>query len=276
MQQYNVGNGNIEKVVGLIFAGNIPLVGFHDMLCALVCGFQVRIKLSSKDRVLMTYVLDVLKKINKSIADRVECVEKLKGCDAVIATGSNLSANYFQKYFYNIPHIIRKHRNSVAIINGKEVQHQLRALADDVFMYFGLGCRNVSKLYIPKAYNLTELIEIFNEAYPDIIHHTKYRNNFDYQLAILLLNGVKFYQGHNVLILPEHKVSSPLACLYYEEYSDHIQLREMIDENQHHIQAICSAETIEGISTLQMGSLQRPSLFEYADNVDTMQFLINI
>ncbi len=276
LEHYRVDNRGRTKNIGLILAGNVPMVGFHDLLCVLACGHKALVKVSSKDQAMMSFALYCLKKFDSIFSDLFVCVERLSGYDAVIATGSNLSASYFNKYFHHVPHIVRHHRNSVAILNGAETPDDLFLLADDVFRYFGLGCRNVSKIYVPPKYDPTTLIDVFNEAYAGIMQHTKYKNNYDYQLAMFLLNGIQFYQGENLLLMQEQKIASPMACLYYEEYSDIRTLKERLAQSDHLIQAISSAARLEGIETVPFGKLQQPSLFDYADKVDTMQFLIDL
>ena len=256
------------KIVGIVMAGNIPLVGFHDMLCAFITGHKAHIKASSKDEVLVKHLVDVMSTWNEEIKDLIVFSEMLKGCDAYIATGSNNSAGYFEYYFAKYPHIIRRNRTSVAILTGNETNEDLDKLADDVYLYFGLGCRNVTKLYIPEGYDFIPLLTAFKK-YNYLADHHKYKNNYDYNLAILLLNK-KFYMSNESLLLAEDaSLFSPISQLNYEFYTNRDRLIISLKQNE-------NLQCIAGKDFIPFGETQKPSLYDYADGVDTMQFLTTL
>jgi hypothetical protein len=260
--------------IGLILAGNIPLVGFHDFLSVFVSGHHAQLKLSSRDEVLMKYILENLINIEPTSNDHFEVVERLNGFDAVIATGSNNTSRYFDYYFGKCPNIIRKNRNSVAILTGAENREDLKKLSNDVFDYFGLGCRNVTKLFVPFGYDFKELLQVFdeNEAIRD---HHKYKNNYDYNYAIYLLNKDEILVSENVILKEDPSYLSRIACLHFEYYEKKTQLRDRLvfDENQ--IQCIASADgnLLDMNIEVSFGQTQQPGLTDYADGVDTMAFL---
>jgi len=252
------------KKVGLVMAGNIPLVGFHDWLCIFLSGHQAVIKPSSKDAVLIKHLLDTLAGWDKAVAVQTQQAEMLKGCDAYIATGSNNSARYFDYYFSKYPHIIRRNRTSVAILDGTETATELERLADDVYLYFGLGCRNVTKVFVPPGYNFVPLLEAARK-YESFADHNKYRNNYDYQLALLLLNN-RFYMTNNSLLLVESEpVFSPVSQLNYGFYTDKPALVASL-QNSPDIQCIVGKEFIP------FGQTQCPALGDFADGLDTLRF----
>lgn len=257
------------KRVGLILAGNIPLVGFHDFLAVLISGNTAVMKLSSKDTVLLSWLIGKLLTIEPAFRDRIEIAERLQGFDAVIATGSDNSSRYFDYYFGKYPHIIRKNRTSVAILTGQETNEQIAALGPDVFSYFGLGCRNVSKLFVPYGYDFGTLLRPWEPLNP-IIHHHKYCNNYDYQKSILLVNCVPFLDNGFVLLRESDKMVSPISVLYYETYSDATDLEEKISRNADKIQCITGTHPL---ATVPPGHTQSPALTDYADQVDTLAFL---
>lgn len=265
-----------EKAVGLIFAGNLPLVGFHDLLAVLISGFKAQVKLSSDDQVLNLYLIDQLIQIEPAFADRIAVVARIEGFDAIIATGSDNSARYFDYYFANYPHIIRKNRNGVALLNGKETSEQLNALGEDIFSYFGLGCRNVAKIFVPKGYDFVHFFEgIAN--FSDVAMHHKYNNNYDYNKSIYLINGDKHLDNGFLLVKPDAGLSSPLAVLFYEEYDSSVELLNRIHELEPGIQCLVGGADVESsslnIPIVPFGQSQFPSLMDYADRVNTLAFL---
>jgi hypothetical protein len=257
------------KTVAIVAAGNIPFVGFHDLMCVLLAGHRALIKLSSKDAFLMNFVIEKLKTIEDGFADRVIVAEQLKNFDAVIATGSDNTSRYFEYYFGKYPHIIRKNRTSVGILDGNEDPETLAALGFDVFSYFGLGCRNVSKLFVPMDFRFDQLFPAW-EKYQPIIHHHKYCNNYDYQKAILLVNQQPFLDNGFVLVQESDRLVSPISVVYFERYSDLTQLRERLSTVQDKIQVI---EGNQSVCDVPFGKSQQPQLEDYADKVDTMKFL---
>lgn len=262
----------LPKTVALVTAGNIPLVGFHDVLAVLICGHHVQIKLSSKDSVLMKFMLSKLVDFEPELGNRINTTERLSNFDAVIATGSDNSSRYFEYYFGKYPHIIRKNRTSVAILNGTETRDQLNTLGNDIFNYFGLGCRNVSKLYVPDGYKFDTLFESW-ETFKDVIHHHKYCNNYDYQKSILLVNSVPFLDNGFVMLQQSDRIVSPISVIYYDFYKDENQLNEKITLVKDKIQVVVGKPPL---GTVEFGEAQSPGLCDYADNVDTMQFLSSI
>ena len=256
------------KIVGIVMAGNIPLVGFHDMLCAFITGHKAHIKASSKDEVLIKHLVDVMATWNEDVKGLIIFSEMLKGCDAYIATGSNNSAGYFEYYFAKYPNIIRRNRTSVAILTGDETNEDLDRLADDVYLYFGLGCRNVTKLYIPEGYDFIPLLTAFKK-YNYLADHHKYKNNYDYNLAILLLNKKFYMSNESILLAEEASLFSPISQLNYEFYTDWDRLTNSLKQNE-------NLQCIAGKGFIPFGETQKPSLYDYADGVDTMQFLTTL
>jgi len=265
---------NIPKNVGLILAGNIPLVGFHDFLSVLVTGHNVLIKTSSNDQFLLPFLAKYIIAIEPKFTNKITFIEgKLENFDAVIATGSNNTARYFEYYFKDKPSIIRKNRNSVAILNGKETKEQLIALGEDIFRYFGLGCRNVSKLFVPKGYSFTAFFEAIFE-YQDIIHYEKYANNYDYNKAVFLMSNFKLLDNGFLTLKEDTSYASPISSVFYEFYEniDDLQIRLQTESEQ--IQCIVSRNLVE--NSINFGQTQKPNLWDYADNVDTISFLLTI
>ena len=257
--------------VGLILSGNIPMVCFHDILCVLASGNRALIKLSSQDQKLIPYVLDKLREIEPAFDQQITYIERLKDFDAVIATGSNNTSRYFDYYFSKVPHIIRKNRNSIAVLDGNESSDQLRALGHDIFDYFGLGCRNVSKLYVPKGYDFRNFFESIEDFKPVADHH-KYNNNYDYNKSIFLVNQDKHLDNGFLLLKEDTRIASPLAVVYYEEYEDLKLLEQELTANESLIQCLISGTELHR-SSLDFGQSQQPRLWDYADGVDTMRFL---
>lgn len=262
--------------VGLVLAGNIPLVGFHDWLCTFVSGHRAQLKLSEKDAYLLPYLLQVLTSFDVRVADYYQVVQKLENFDAVIATGSNNSARYFKAYFGKKPHIIRQNRNAVAVLDGSETTEQLAALGNDVFQYFGLGCRNVSKLYVPDGYDFTPLLEALHE-YREIVLHPKYRNNFDYNYALFILNKAQFQANGCVILHEDPAIASRIACLHYETYPDVPSVAAQLKARQSEIQCVVAAPGLPlDFPTFPFGHAQQPALWDYADGVDTLAFLADL
>lgn len=262
------------KTVGLIMAGNIPLVGLHDLLSVLISGHKTQVKLSSKDEVLMKKVIDFLIKEQPELADRITCTERLTNLDAAIVTGSNTTAQYFKTYFKEIPHIIRQNRTSVAVLDGQESPEEIQALAQDLFTYFGLGCRNVTKLFLPKGYSLNILFESFY-AYKELINHHKYANNYDYYQTIYLMNLVPFFENGFAILKEDPGYFSPVAVAYFEFYSDTKKLSEKLKNDQEQIQCVVTHMDLD-LSTVPFGKAQAPNLTDYADGVNTLAFLDKI
>ena len=253
------------KKVGIVMAGNIPLVGFHDFLCGFVSGHELFLKLSSKDDVLLKHLISKMTEWDAEVEEVVHVSDRIKDCDAYIATGSNNSARYFEQYFGKYPSIIRKNRTSVAILEGDETEEEMGLLARDVFSYFGLGCRNVTQLCVPEGYDFTKLIDVFCK-YEDLILHNKYKNNFDYYLAIYLLNKVPFLTNNSMLLVENEIPFSAVAVLHYRRYANKEQLVEELKKSD-------DIQTIVGRNFTSFGKAQKPSLSDYADGVDTMNFL---
>lgn len=261
-----------QKKIGLILAGNIPAVGFHDVLSCLISGHYALIKASDKDSILISHLLSKLVEIEPAFAQQFEFTEQLKTMEAVIATGSNNTSRYFHTYFGKYPHIIRNHRNSVAVLTGQESDASLFELGKDVFTYFGLGCRNVSKIYIPEGYNLNALLESLHQ-YNEIIHHHKYKNNFDYNIALYLLNKVTYVNNGCIILLEDKRLASRIASLHYEYYHDEDALTSRLQEDALHIQCVVSEKALPHWVTFKPGTSQRPLLNDYADGADTLAFL---
>jgi len=260
----------ISKRVGLILAGNIPLVGFHDVISVVLSNHTPVIKLSSKDRYMIPFLL---RKWNDFSDGNVEFefVEKLENFDAVIATGSNNTARYLEYYFKDKLNIIRKNRTSVAVLKGDETPEELQLLAKDIFQYFGLGCRNVTRLLIPDDFLLDRLFESFVE-FKEIINHHKYANNYDYNRAIYLLNQEKFWDNNFVMLKEDEKLFSPLSVINFSRYSSLDDVKSFIAENEENIQCVVAKAEL-GLESVELGQAQNPGLDTYADNVDTMKFL---
>jgi hypothetical protein len=261
-----------SKNIALILAGNIPLVGFHDFLSVLISGNTVLVKTSSNDQHLLPFLAKYIIAIEPKFADKITFVEgKLENFDAVIATGSNNTARYFEYYFKDKPSIIRKSRNSVAVLSGKETKAQLIALGEDIFRYFGLGCRNVSKLFVPKGYSFNAFFEAIFE-YQDVIHYEKYANNYDYNKAVFLMSNFKLLDNGFLTLKEDKSAASPISSVFYEFYEDLNELQTRLEGQSEQIQCIVSDNLIE--NSIDFGQTQHPQLWNYADNVDTISFLL--
>ncbi len=275
LQKYSVTPRN--KTIGLIFAGNIPLVGFHDFLCCYLSGCKMKIKLSSKDEVLFPFLLQLLQDIDPAINERIELVEKLQDYDAVIATGSNNTNRYFEYYFKNYPKILRANRNSVAILTGQESDEELQLLADDIFLYFGFGCRNVSKLYVPVGYDLSMLFPRF-EKYKWLHGHSKYRNNYDYNRTLLLMNQTPHLANEFLMLTESEQIPSAIGTLNYQYWHDERILMSQLKQHKESLQCIVSSQPHHwgGLSEASFGRAQHPALNDYADGIDTLAFLLSL
>lgn len=269
VSDYHIPSTNDSpQKVGIVMAGNIPMVGFHDLLCVFLTGHRAFIKPSSKDDVLIPFLVRKMIEWNAEAGHYLVLSEMLKGCDAYIATGSNNSAKHFEYYFRNQPNLIRKNRTSVAILTGSESSDELERLADDVHLFFGLGCRNVTKVYVPHNYDFIPLLDAFNK-YHYLINHDKYKNNYDFNLAILILNKREYMTNGSLLLVEEASVFSPISQLNYEYYEDVQALRNSLKESQD-IQAIVGKEDVA------FGDAQCPDICTFADGVDTIRFLLKL
>jgi len=270
--KYDLKYNSSNKVVAVIMAGNIPLVGFHDFLSVLISGNTFLGKLSSDDALLLPAIAEILLIIQPKFEPFIRfTLEKIKDIDAVIATGSNNTARYFEYYFGKYPHIIRKNRNSIAILSGDETAADMVELADDIFMYYGLGCRNVSKLYIPSSFDLKLLLAHF-EGYERVKNHSGYFNNYEYNKAIYLINSVPHLDNGFLIVKEDKSLTSPVAVLHFERYSDIDTLAELLQTHTDQIQCIVSKKG-QWDGSFPFGAAQYPEVNDYADGVDTLQFL---
>lgn len=267
--------GHPAKTIGLVMAGNLPLVGFHDWLCVFVSGNKALVKLSEKDKQLLPLLI---KKMGDWAFESWEYTEflsetdHLKGIDAVIATGSNNTARYFEQYFGKYPNVIRRNRNGVGVLTGLETTADLLALGNDVFSYFGLGCRNVSKLYVPAGYNFEPLLETFHE-YREIVLHDKYKNNFDYNMTLFLMGQRPFLNNGCVMLVEDNSLQSRIASIHYEFYTDLKVLASELIARKEDIQCVVGSIPLDGIPVIPFGTSQQPGLNDYPDGVDIMSFL---
>jgi hypothetical protein len=263
-----------NKNVGVIMAGNIPVVGFHDFLCVLISGNSFIGKTSSQDKILLPFLADKLVEIEPGFKNKIHFTEGLlKQIDAVIATGSNNSANYFEYYFGKYPNIIRKNRNSVAVLGGKETNDELKKLGDDIFSYFGLGCRNVSKIYIPEGYDLDHIFKNLLD-HAEVINNNKYANNYQYNRTIYLLNSIRFFENNFLILKEDQSISSPISVVFFEYYKDMKAINERLKKDENLLQCIASNLDITGV--IPLGATQSPNVWDYADNVDTLSFLTRL
>ncbi|WP_421920374.1 acyl-CoA reductase [Marinifilum sp.] len=276
LKSYDTAGESTGIKVAVIMAGNIPMVGFHDMMCVLLCGHTFIGKLSSKDNQLLDFIAKLLIHINPEfeilIQFNIGQLNNSIGFDALIATGSNNSARYFDAYFSRYPNIIRKNRNAVAVISGKESSEEIHALGDDIFMYFGLGCRNVSKLYLPEGYDVKQLFEHWT-GFAFAIDHSKYANNYEYQRSLLLMNKINHFDNGFLLLTENKDIASPVGVVYYEFYSELNDIELKLKQDSDKIQCIVGTVLSKAIP---FGKAQTPQLWEYADDVDTMHFLTKI
>lgn len=262
-----------SKTIALVAAGNIPLVAFHDILCVLITGNKLQIKLSEKDKFLYPFLLDKLIEFNEDFKDKIEIKERLENFDAIIATGSNNTAKHFEYYFKKYKHIIRRNRNSIAILDGNETQKDFDNLGHDIFDFYGLGCRNVSKIFIPKNYDILKLREGLAK-HIGVNQHNQYMNNLDYQRTVYLMNQIPLIDIDFVNITENKSMHSPISCLHFEYYDTIHDVQKIINEEKENIQCIVGNVAIDNI--IPFGKSQQPTLNDYADNVDTIKFILEI
>jgi hypothetical protein len=268
-EKYRLPRNNTDpKKIGIIMAGNIPLVGFHDLLCVFLTGHYAVIKLSSKDQALLKHLIEKMKTQSHALDPFFTVQDIIKGCDAYIATGSNNSSRYFEYYFSKYPHIIRKNRTSVAILNGKETTNELIKLSDDIHQFFGLGCRNVTKLFVPAGYDFVPLLDALKK-YSYLADHHKYKNNYDYNLAIHILNNRYFMSSSSMLLVEDQALFSRIGQLHFEYYTDKKTLKENLEKNN-------QIQALTGEGYLPFGVAQCPSLDTFADGINTIAFLKGI
>lgn len=274
LEQFTAGKNlspSEPKTVGLVMAGNIPMVGFHDLLSVLLAGHKAMIKLSSQDTALMVFLINSIKEIEPAFAERIQVIERLQGMDATIATGSDNSARYFKHYFAKNPHIIRQNRTSVAVIRGDESAESIKALGNDIFLYYGLGCRNVSKIYVPEGYDFIPFIDALM-SYEPVLDHHKYRNNYDYNKSIYLVNREPHLDSGFFMMRESEELVSPISVIFYETYANPAELDLKLAINKDKIQCTVSEHGwYEG--SIAFGAAQQPALWDYADGVDTLEFL---
>ncbi len=270
---YNISEST-SKTLAIVMAGNIPMVGFHDLLCGFISGYHTKIKCSSKDEVLIPALISIMESIDPYSKTYFQKVDRLKGFDAVIATGGNTAGVHFEYYFSKYPHIIRKNRSSVAILDGSESKEEIHDIGADIFDYFGLGCRSISKIYVPQDFNTDRLFEGIVD-YKGVIHHNKYKNNYDYNSATLILTKQKFLTNDFLILQENNQLASRIACLHYERYSDVKVVTDQINKDKERLQCVSSKNPLDGWQHIPLGQCQRPSLDDYADMIDTMDFLIN-
>ena len=269
-------NFNIKslKTVAIIMAGNIPLVGFHDFICVLVTGHNVLVKQSSNDKHLLPFLTQYLASIEPSFKDKIKFTDqKLKNFDAAIATGSNNTSRYFEYYFRNKPNIIRKNRNSIAVLTGQESKNQLEDLSEDIFRYYGLGCRNVSKLFVPEKYNFNLFFEAIYKWHP-MINENKYANNYDYNKAVYLMSGTELLENGFLMLKEDKSYTSPIATLFYETYDNIENLKKRLYDDEDKIQCVVSNGLFD--TEINFGDTQKPKLWDYSDGIDTVDFLLKI
>ncbi len=265
---YHLDDNIDEKNIGIVMAGNIPLVGFHDFLSVFISGHKQSIKLSSKDDILLKHLVEKMTVWDPEIQKKIQFAEMLRGCDAYITTGSNNSARYFEQYFSKYPGIIRQNRTAVAILTGNEKAEELADLSDDVHQYFGLGCRNITKLYVPAGYDFVPMLKAFDN-YKYLGDHHKYKNNYDYQLSIALLNNIYYMTNGSILLIENDAIFSAISRLNYSFYEDIEKVQMALIGNE-------DIQCIAGYNGFAFGQAQNPSLMDYADGVDTMQFLLTL
>ena len=272
-EKYNLNNGKLcNKKVKIIAAGNIPLVCFHDIFCVIMAGCRLVVKPSSKDRLLTHAVLEIIKTINPALADRVEeeDAERIP-FDAIIATGSNNSARYFDYYFSKYPNIIRSNRSSVAVLSGNETDNDYQLLGDDIFAYFGLGCRSVSKIYVPVGFNYDLFFKgIYSKS--DVMSNAKYSDNYTYNKAVYLMSGADILDNGFLILKKDTGLSSPVGVIFSEEYDDINVLAANLTQNADKLQCVVSKSDIQGIKTVKFGQSQHPAIDDFADGVNTIEF----
>ena len=274
LSDYNT-NPETTKKIGIVMAGNIPMVGFHDLMCVLMSGHELHAKLSSQDKTLLSFFSKVLMYIDSGFEEKLYFhKESLKHCDAYIATGTNNSARYFEHYFGKYPNIIRRNRNSIAVLDGTESQETLKEIGKDIFDYFGMGCRNITKLYVPENYDFDQFFKAIYD-YHDIVNHSKYGNNYDYNKAIYLMGSLDLLDNGFVLLKEDQHIASPVGVLFYEYYKDINSLSDELKARDNDIQCIVATNK-SFFRQVAPGMAQCPAVNEYADGIDTMAFLANL
>lgn len=273
ISRYEINKELKSGIVGVIMAGNIPLVGAHDLIMVYLSGYKASVKCSSKDSVLPKLFVELLNAADPISKGRIQIVEKLKECDAVLATGSNNTHRYFEYYFGKKPHVFRNNRNGVAILNGEETDEQLQKLGYDIFHHFGMGCRNVSFVALPKGYDFRKL-ESALSLFDPLLNHQKYRSNYDYNFALWSINRNPFYKIGPIYWVEEEQIASRLASIHYTYYDSISELHNNLKQRQEHIQCVVSSEPMDWRQTLAFGQSQKPELTDFADDLDTMKFLL--
>ncbi len=273
--QYNIQK-KAAKRIAVVMAGNIPLVGFHDALCVLITGNFLIAKLSSKDSILMEYVLEKLAEIEPAFSKMYEVTkDKLKNFDAIISTGSDNSARYFEYYFGKYPHIIRKNRNSVAVILDSDTPTEYQKIGEDIFSYFGLGCRNVSKIYVPQNFNMVAFLDSLTH-FESLTEHHKYMNNYEYNRSIFLMSQIQHLDTGYALFKEENSYNSPIAVVNYSTYNSLKDVELELQQNAENLQCVVCSENTLNFPTVLPGESQQPKVSDYADNIDTIKFLIEL
>ncbi|MCD4771997.1 MAG: hypothetical protein K8R41_01290 [Bacteroidales bacterium] len=266
---------NICVNIGVVMAGNIPVVGFHDFLCVLISGNNFVGKLSSQDSELLPAISKILIEIESEFKDKIHFTEeKLQNFEAIIATGSDNTSRYFEYYFGKYPNIIRKNRNGIAVLTGNESKEDLENLGFDIFMHFGLGCRNVSKLFVPEDYSFNQFFNAI-EKYKSVKNQSKYINNYDYYKSIYLINKEKHFDNGFLLLREDDSFSSPISVVFYERYENIKELSDRLKSNKENIQCLLANDN-KLFASIPFGSGQSPQLWDYADGIDTMEFLLKI
>lgn len=268
--------------VAIVMAGNLPLVGFHDYLCGMICGYDLQIKMSSKDNFLLPFLHERLlqlcdegdsrakETINPIFGKVCFKTDELRNFDAIIATGSGNTFRYFEYYFGKYPNILRHNRSSCAVLDNTESDKELSALADDVFAYYGLGCRSVSKLYVPEGYDFMPLLDAFREKSMELCGNESYRNNYDYYKSIFLVNRQQFFDTGGCMLLESEKTASPMSVIHYEYYKDIDNCRTILSQASEQLQCVV------GHGYVPFGCAQSPALYDYADGIDTMDFMCDL
>jgi hypothetical protein len=272
---YPMTDPEVPKSIGLLMAGNIPAVGFHDLLAVLISGNIACVKLSSTDAVLLLWLINELCTIEPRFAERIQVEEMLKNKDAYIATGSNNSARYFNYYFGKFPHVIRANRSSVAVLSGQETEQDLAALGKDIFDYFGLGCRNVSKVFVKDNTQLTLLLDALS-SHAEVASHHKYLNNYEYNKSIYLVNREPHLDNGFLLLRESTELVSPIGVLFYEVYSDEAGLAARLAALDSQIQCVVGDSAHSSLARIPFGNTQCPAPWDYADGVDTLKFLLSL
>ncbi|OJJ18731.1 acyl-CoA reductase [marine bacterium AO1-C] len=263
------------RKVGVVMAGNIPAVGFHDLLSVVMSGHVLHAKLSSQDAVLMKELIRLLLDIAPELKEQIVITEQLKGVEAMIATGSDNSSRYFEAYFGHLPHIIRKNRSSVAVLDGNESKEELTLLSHDIFQYFGLGCRNVSKLFVPKGYKFDPFFEAIFPWGESLLAHSKYANNYEYHRALFLMKKMNMLDNNFLMVAEYESMVSPVGVMFFEYYDNEAEIQQKLQDNADKIQAVVAKnEAFE--KQVAFGQAQKPQLWDYADGVDTMAFLTKL